>query len=178
VKRVQLIDRFFELSIPFEEIDSAIGVVARDMDRDLKDKDPLMICILNGSFMFAADLMKKLSFNCQVTFVKLSSYDGTSSTGNVKSLIGLTENIEGRTVVILEDIIDTGLTIENVLNQINNLNPKDVKVATLFYKPDVCQRDISIDYVGMSLPDDFVVGYGLDYKGYGRNLRDLYAVVD
>jgi hypoxanthine phosphoribosyltransferase len=178
VKRIRLADRNFELSIPYEDIEYAISTVASDMNRDLKDSDPLMICVLNGSFMFAADLMKKLTFPCQITFVKLSSYEGTQSTGKVKSVIGLTESIKDRTIVVLEDIIDTGVTMTHVLKQLNELGPKEIKVAALFYKPDVCRCEISIDYVGMSIPDDFVVGFGLDYKGYGRNLTDLYTVVE
>ncbi len=178
MKRIKLLDREFELSIPFEKIDNAIAGIADRMNEELVDKDPLMICVLNGSFMFAADLMKKLNFPCEISFVKLSSYEGTSSTGRVKELIGLNENIEGRCVVILEDIIDTGFTIEKIKNQLLGYQPSEVKIATMLFKPEACKVDIDIDYAGMDIPNDFIVGYGLDYDGHGRNLADIYTVVE
>ncbi|MBN2166544.1 MAG: hypoxanthine phosphoribosyltransferase [Marinilabiliaceae bacterium] len=178
MKQIQLANKTFELSIPQSKIDSAIEFIANEMNNHLKNKDPLFLCILNGSFMFAADLIKKITFNCQISFVKLSSYEGTISTGNVKSIIGLNESIENRTVIILEDIIDTGITIDNIINQIKKLNPKEIKVASLFFKPTVCKSKNKFDYIGLEIPNDFVVGYGLDYKGYGRNLTDLYTVID
>ncbi len=177
MRSIQLADKSFELSITSTEIQKAIWRIADQMDQDLKDKNPLMICILNGSFMFAADLMKKLTTPCQVSFVKVASYDGTQTTGSVKEIIGLSENIEGRTVVLLEDIVDTGVTIENILKQVSSLKPREVKVATLLFKPDACKRALTLDYIGLSIPNDFIVGYGLDYNGYGRNLPDIYSVV-
>lgn len=137
-----------------------------------------MICILNGSFMFSSDLMKLIDFPCEISFVKLSSYDGMGSTGKVKHLIGLNEEIEGRTVVLLEDIVDTGVTIENLMKQLESQKPKDVRVATLLFKPEACKKDVKLDYVGMEIPNEFIVGYGLDYDGYGRNLPDIYTVTD
>ncbi len=178
MKRIKLLDREFEMSIPFEKIDSAIEGIAEKMNKDLVSKDPLMICVLNGSFMFAADLMKKLDFPCEISFVKLSSYEGTSSTGKVKELIGLNENIEGRCVVILEDIVDTGFTIEKIKNQLLGYQPAEVKIATMLFKPEACKVDLDIEYVGMEIPNDFIVGYGLDYDGHGRNLADIYTVVE
>ncbi len=178
MKRIKLLDREFEMSIPFEKIDSAIEGIAKKMNKDLIDKDPLMVCVLNGSFMFAADLMKKLDFPCEISFVKLSSYEGTASTGKVKELIGLNENIEGRCVVILEDIVDTGFTIEKIKNQLLGYQPAEVKIASMLFKPEACKVDIEIDYVGMDIPNDFIVGYGLDYDGHGRNLADIYTVVE
>lgn len=177
MRSIQLADKTFELSITSTEIQKAIWRIADQMDQDLKDKNPLMICILNGSFMFAADLMKKLTTPCQVSFVKVASYEGTQTTGTVKEIIGLSENIEGRTVVLLEDIVDTGVTIENIMKQITALKPRDVKVATLLFKPEACKRALTLDYIGLSIPNDFIVGYGLDYNGYGRNLPDIYSVV-
>jgi hypoxanthine phosphoribosyltransferase len=152
--------------------------MAEKINRELGDKNPLMICILNGSFMFSADLMKLVDFPCEISFVKLSSYQGTSSTGKVKQLIGLNEEIEGRTVVLLEDIVDTGTTIENLVAQLEAQNPTDVKVATLLFKPEACQREVKLDYVGLRIPNEFIVGYGLDYNGYGRNLPDIYTVTE
>lgn len=177
MRSIQLADKTFELSITSTEIQKAIWRIADQMDQDLKDKNPLMICILNGSFMFAADLMKKLTTPCQVSFVKVASYEGTQTTGTVKEIIGLSENIEGRTVVLLEDIVDTGVTIENIMKQITALKPCEVKVATLLFKPEACKRALTLDYIGLSIPNDFIVGYGLDYNGYGRNLPDIYSVV-
>ena len=178
MKRIKLLDREFDLSIPYEKIDKAIEKIADKMNEELADKDPLMICILNGSFMFAADLMKKVDFPCEISFVKLSSYEGTGTTGTVKELIGLTENIEGRTIVILEDIIDTGITIEKIKKQLLGYSPKELKIASMLFKPEACKVDIDVDYLGLEIPNDFIVGYGLDYDGYGRNLPDIYTVVE
>ncbi|SFE30574.1 hypoxanthine phosphoribosyltransferase [Thermophagus xiamenensis] len=177
MKRIQLLDKEFVLSIPASDIKRAIWDMAMKINRDLHDKNPLMVCILNGSFMFSADLMKLIEFPCEISFVKLSSYHGMESTGEVKQLIGLNENVEGRTVVLLEDIVDTGVTIDNLVRQLKTQNPADVKVATLLFKPEACTRDIKLDYVGLEIPNDFIVGYGLDYDGYGRNLPDIYTVV-
>ncbi len=178
MKRIQLLDKQFALSIPASDIKKALWEMAEKMNKELHDKKPLMICILNGSFMFSADLMKLIDFPCEISFVKLSSYQGMGSTGKVKQLIGLSEEIEGRTVVLLEDIVDTGVTIENLINQLQTKNPKDVKVATLLFKPDACKKDVKLDYVGLEIPNEFIVGYGLDYDGYGRNLPDIYTVTD
>lgn len=178
MKRIKLLDKEFEMSIPFSKIDKAIENIAEKMNSELANKNPLMICILNGSFMFAADLMKKLDFPCEISFVKLSSYEGTSTTGKVKELIGLTENIQGRTVVILEDIIDTGVTIEKIKKQLSAYKPADLKIASMLFKPDACKTDVNIDYLGLDIPNEFIIGYGLDYDGYGRNLADIYTVVE
>ncbi|WP_430817336.1 hypoxanthine phosphoribosyltransferase [Carboxylicivirga sp. RSCT41] len=178
MSRVKLLDREFELSIPEEKLLKAVDKVAEQMNKDLEGKNPLMVCVLNGSFMFASDLMKRLTIPCEISFVKLSSYSGTGSTGTVKELIGLNEDISGRTIVLLEDIVDTGLTIINTVEQVKQMGPADVKVATMLFKPEACKRDVKLDYVGMDIPNDFIVGYGLDYDGYGRNLKDIYTVVE
>jgi len=178
MKRIKLLDKEFALSIPASDIKKALWEMAVKMNKELHDKNPLMICILNGSFMFSADLMKLFNFPCEISFVKLSSYQGMGSTGKVKQLIGLDEKIEGRTVVLLEDIVDTGVTIESLTRQLNSMGPRDVKIATLLYKPDACKRELSLDYVGMEIPNDFIVGYGLDYNGYGRNLPDIYTLTE
>ena len=177
MKRIQLLDKEFVLSIPASDIKKAIWEMAMKINQDLHDKNPLMVCILNGSFMFSADLMKLIEFPCEISFVKLSSYQGMGSTGEVKQLIGLKENVEGRTVVLLEDIVDTGVTIENLVEQLKSQKPEEVRVATMLFKPEACTRDIKLDYVGMEIPNEFIVGYGLDYDGYGRNLPDIYTVV-
>ena len=176
--QVQLLDKVFEISITEARIINAIKRIAQEIARDLRDKDPLLICVLNGSFMFASDLMKEMSFNCEISFVKLSSYSGTKTTGNVKQLIGLNEDIKGRHIVLLEDIVDTGITIANVVEQLKKLEPEDVRVATMLFKPDAYIKDMKLDYVGLEIPNDFIVGYGLDYNGYGRNLRNIYTVIE
>ena len=140
--------------------------------------EPLFLSVLNGSFMFTADLMKRVNIPCEISFVKLASYQGTSSTGKVKELVGLNEDIEGRTVVIVEDIIDTGFTMERLVETLRARNPKDIRIATLLVKPDKLQVKLDIDYVAMNIPNDFIVGYGLDYDGKGRNYRDIYTVVN
>jgi hypoxanthine phosphoribosyltransferase len=178
MKRIKLLDKEFALSIPASDIKKALWEIAVKMNAELHDKNPLMICILNGSFMFSSDLMKLIEFPCEISFVKLSSYEGMGSTGKVKQLIGLNEKIEGRTVVLLEDIVDTGVTIEHLIEQLEAQNPASVKVATLLFKPDACNRKLNLNYVGMEIPNDFIVGYGLDYDGYGRNLPDIYTVID
>lgn len=178
MKEVQIKEKLFRISIPESEILTAVKKVAEQINADLGDSNPLFICVLNGAFMFASDLMKEINFPCQLTFVKLSSYQGLYTSGNVKEIIGLNESIVGRNVVIVEDIVDTGITMERILDSLAAKGAKDIHVATFLQKPDALQRDIKIDYVAMKIPNDFIVGYGLDYDGYGRNLRDIYTVVN
>ena len=179
MKQVKVHDKTFELYIPYKKISSVIEKMAHKMNEELADKNPLFLCILNGSFMFAADLYKRIKLvETEISFVKLASYQGDSSTGKVKQLIGLNEDIEGRTVVILEDIVDTGITITNIQEQLDKLNPKEVLVATMLLKPDSLQKEVDLDYVGLEIPNDFIVGFGLDYDGYGRNLIDIYTVIN
>ena len=176
---VRIHDKEFEIFIPYEKIRSVVEKMAEQMNRDLKNKNPLFLCILNGSFMFAAEIFKRIELmDAEISFVKLASYSGTSTTGEVKQLIGLNENLEGRTVVVLEDIVDTGITISNTIEQLKSKNPADVKVATLLLKPDALKKTVDLDYIGIEIPNDFIVGYGLDYDGLGRNLIDIYKVID
>ncbi len=175
---VSVLDRKFKKSISEKEIDSAINRIAEQMNSDLEGKNPLFISILNGSFMFTSDLMKKVTVPCEVTFVKLSSYQDMESTGNVKQILGLSEEIEGRTVVVVEDIVDSGYTMQDILAYLKGKNPKEIKVATCLLKPDALKVDVQVDYTAMKIPNDFIVGYGLDYNGYGRNLKDIYTVVE
>lgn len=178
MKKVKILDKEFELFIPYEKIRGAVEQMADVMNKELAGKDPLFLCILNGSFMFAAELFKRINFvESEISFVKLASYSGDKTTGKVKQLIGLNEEIEGRTVVVLEDIVDTGITICNIQEQLAKLNPKEVQIASLLLKPDALQKEVDLKYVGMEIPNDFIVGYGLDYDGYGRNLLDIYSVV-
>lgn len=176
--RVTVKDKEFEISIPAEEILKEVHKLAAEMNEDLKGQNPLFLCVLNGSFIFAADLLKKINIDCGISFIKLASYQGTSSTGDVRTLVGLDGDINGRSIVIIEDIVDTGNTIVALVNQLSKFNPKDIKVATLLYKPNAYDKDIKIDYVALEVPNDFLVGYGLDYDGYGRNLESIYTLVD
>ncbi|MEI6140311.1 MAG: hypoxanthine phosphoribosyltransferase [Mariniphaga sp.] len=178
MKRIKLWDKEFEISIPYRDIQLAIKQMAEKMKKDLEGKETLFICILNGAFMFAAELMKELDLNdAEISFMKLASYAGTNSTGTVKELIGLNEVITGRTVVILEDIVDTGHTIKGVIEQAIYKGAADVKIATLLFKPDALKVDLKLDYIGITIPNDFIVGFGLDYDRRGRNFKDIYTLV-
>ncbi|NCB68315.1 MAG: hypoxanthine phosphoribosyltransferase [Bacteroidia bacterium] len=177
MNNIQIKDKEFALSIPESDILAAVKRVGEEINRDMVDKDPLFICVLNGAFMFAGDLMKTVNIPCEITFVKLSSYDGIYTTGAVKEIIGLNESVVDRNVVVVEDIVDTGITMERILSSLNAKGAKSIRVATFLQKPDALQRDIQIDYIAMKIPNDFIVGYGLDYDGYGRNLKDIYTVV-
>lgn len=178
MKRVKIHDKEFELFIPHEKIQAVVQEMADKMNEELPGKDPLFLCILNGSFMFAAELFKRIDFvESEISFVKLASYRGSQTTGTVKQLIGLNEDIKGRTVVILEDIVDTGITISNIQDQLEKMEPKEVLVATLLLKPDALKKEVDLKYVGMEIPNDFIVGYGLDYDGHGRNLLDIYSII-
>ena len=142
-------------------------------------KDPLFIAVLNGSFLFAADVMRKITIpNAEISFIKLSSYSGTKTTGEVNELIGINEDIKARNVIILEDIIDTGITLNKIISLLKKEDVADVKIATLLFKPDSYTKNIHIDFIGKSIPNDFVVGYGLDYDEIGRNLPHIYKLKD
>jgi len=176
-KIIKVIDKEFEIFIPFKEIDNAIQGVANQINKDYKNKKPLFVVILNGAFMFAADLFKKLTIECEVSFVKLSSYQGTKTTEKVKKIIGLNESIQGRHVIIVEDIIDTGITMEHLLKELEAMKPHDIRLATLLFKPEAFRKDFKIRYIGMNIPNDFILGYGLDYDGFARNLPDIYKLI-
>jgi hypoxanthine phosphoribosyltransferase len=178
MKRIKLWDKEFELLIPSEVIQVAVRKMAVRMKSDLEGKEALFICVLNGAFMFASDLMKELELeDAEITFCKFASYSGTNSSGCAKELIGLNETIRGRSVVILEDIVDSGQTMAGVVEQVMNKGAKEVKIATLLFKPGALKADITVDYAGISIGNDFVVGYGLDYDRRGRNLKDIYVLV-
>lgn len=179
MKNVTVLDKEFELFISYEKIRSIVEEMAEKMNNDLKDKNPLFICILNGSFMFAAEIFKRISLlDAEISFIKLASYSGTATTGSVKQLIGLNEDLTGRTVVVLEDIVDSGITIANTIEQIQNKNPLEIKIATLLLKPTALQVNVQLDYIGIEIPNDFIIGYGLDYNGRGRNLIDIYKLTN
>lgn len=175
--KLKIKDKKFEVFIKEAEIQQSIRQVAEEINRDLAGKNPLFLIVLNGAFMFAADLMKSVDIECQLSFVKLSSYAGTNTTQVVRELIGLDEPLTGRSVVLVEDIVDTGHTMSHLLDKLKNLGAKEVKIATLAFKPDAFLYDYPIDYIGMEIPNDFIVGYGFDYDGYGRNSADIYKIV-
>lgn len=173
---VTLKDKQFKPYISSGKILEAVKQVANKINSDLAGESPVFLAVLNGSFMFAADLMKEINLNCEISFVKLASYHGTTSTGTVSELIGLNQDLTGRTVIIVEDIVDTGNTIVKLTELLKDKNVKSYKIATAFFKPSVYKKNIKIDYVGMEIPNDFVVGYGLDYDGLGRNFKDLLVI--
>ena len=173
---IRLGDKTFVPYIPEEKILAAVKNVAGRINTDMEGLNPLFLVVLNGSFVFAADLVRDISIPCEVSFVKLASYHGTSSAGAVKELVGLNEDLEGRNVVIVEDIVDSGNTIAHLLDQVQSQRPASVCVASFLFKPEVFKRDFTIKYVGMEIGNDFIVGYGLDYNGLGRNLRDIYVI--
>ncbi|MCD7972585.1 MAG: hypoxanthine phosphoribosyltransferase [Candidatus Azobacteroides sp.] len=176
-EQIKIKDKTFKLSIPEEEINAAIDRIASRMHEELKEKDPLFIAILNGSFMFASELMKRLNIPSQISFVRVQSYNGLETTQKYKEIFGLTEDIAGKTVVIIEDIIDSGFTMQNILKILEEKNPREIKVATLLHKPDATQCEVPLDYVALTIPNDFIVGFGLDYDGYGRNFKNIYSIV-
>ena len=176
--KIKVKDKVFEISITSEEIQKAIKKMAVKIDDDLKGKNPLFLIVLNGAFVFAADLLRSMKMDCEISFVKLSSYVGTQSTNTVRELIGLDKALNGRTVVVVEDIIDTGNTMAHTLPKLKDLGAKDVKIATLLFKPEAFEKSFKIDYIGIEIPNDFIVGYGLDYNGFGRNYAEIYKIVE
>lgn len=175
---IRIKDKLFAPYIPEERIKARVQEVATRISADLKDKHPLFLVILNGSFIFAADLLRDLDFPCEITFVRVSSYEGTSTTGQVKQLLGLNENIEGRTVVVVEDIIESGYTMQEVLRMLEQKRPAEVLITSLFIKPGCLKVPIHVDYPCFNIENDFIVGYGLDYNQEGRNLPHIYQVVE
>jgi hypoxanthine phosphoribosyltransferase len=173
---IKVLDKSFVPFISRDDIELAVRKVAVSISQDMAGKNPLFLVILNGSFVFAADLLRQLDFPLEVSFVKLSSYSGTRSTNTVRELVGLDKGLQGRHVVIVEDIIDTGVTMSYTLEKLRKLGVEDVRLATLLFKPDAFKKDYPIDYIGIEIPNGFIVGYGLDYDGYGRNLPDIWRV--
>lgn len=173
---ITLRDKTFKPYLSSQEIQIRIKELAQRINEDYQGRFPLFIAVLNGSFMFAADLMKNIQLDCEITFVKLASYQGTQSTGKVRTLIGQDVPLENRNIIILEDIVDTGKTLFEFLPIIKAQSPTSIEIATLLMKPAALQHDISVKYRGLEIPNDFIVGYGLDYDGLGRNLNDIYVI--
>lgn len=175
---IKVKDKTFKTFIPEDEIQRRVKAVAEEINKDLDGQNPLFLAVLNGSFMFAADLMRYITIPCEISFVKLASYQGTTSTGRVKEIIGINEELQGRTVVIVEDIVDTGKTMKRMLESLGTRNPDSLHICTLLVKPNKLEENLNIEYAAMEIPNDFIVGYGLDYDQQGRNLRDIYTVVE
>ena len=178
MKSIKVHNKEFSKFIDSVEIEKATSQIAENINRDLEGKNPLFLVVLNGAFMFASDLLKKITIPCEISFVKLSSYIGTQTTSAVRELIGLDEILHNRTVVIIEDIIDTGITMGVTTEKLKHLEAAEVYIATLLFKPDAFKMNYDIDYIGIKIPNDFIVGYGLDYDGHGRNYPDIYKIIE
>lgn len=174
---VKFKDKSFRVSIPEAEIKNRVKLLAQQMSKDLEGKNPLFLAVLNGSFVFAADLMREMTIPCEISFVKLASYQGTTSTGKIKEVIGINEDLSGRTVVIVEDIVESGQTMKRMIESLGTRNPASVQICTLFFKPEKLKEDLTLDYVAFRIPDDFILGYGLDYDQQGRGLKDVYTII-
>lgn len=179
MNKIQIADKEFEILLEKDNINKRTRLLGIQFNVDYENRCPIFIGVLNGSFIFMADLLKEIEISCEVGFIKVSSYAGVASTGAIKEIFGLPEDLHNRDVVIVEDIIDTGLTIKHILEKVREQKPSSVKVCTLLYKPDALLTPIEdLEYVGFEIPNDFVVGYGLDYNGLGRNLNDVYRATD
>ncbi len=176
MNEISVKDKKFSVSISENEIKKTVKNLADKINADYNGKEIFFIGILNGVFMFASDLMKNIKVPCTIQFVKVASYQGTTSTGVIKELIGLNADIEGKEVVIIEDIVDTGFTMKSILSQLKQKNPASIRIASLIFKPESFKGDFNVDYIGFNIPNDFIVGYGLDYDGYGRNLPEIYTI--
>jgi hypoxanthine phosphoribosyltransferase len=177
MKEVTVLDKTFREFIPEEKVISKIEDLAERINRDFKGEEVVFLGILNGAFLFAAELFKRINIKAKISFVKLASYEGTSSSGTIKELIGWNEDIKDKQVIIIEDIVDTGNTLERIVDELVIRKVSGIKVATLLFKPGAYKKDIPVDYVGFEIPNDFVIGFGLDYDGYARNLPSIYTLV-
>jgi hypoxanthine phosphoribosyltransferase len=177
-QRIKVKDKYFCKYIESEKILATVKRISEQIYNDHGDENPLFLSVLNGSFMFTSDLMKYYNGVCELSFIRVSSYQGTNTSGEVKTSIGLTHDLKNRTVIILEDIIDSGITISHLLVDLAKLGPAKLKVASLLFKPEAVQTNARPDYIGMEIPKDFIVGYGLDYDGFGRNLPDIYKITE
>jgi hypoxanthine phosphoribosyltransferase len=177
MRETQIHDKTFREMITEEVIADRIKVLARQINDELSGKDVVFVGILNGAFLFAADLFRQISFPARISFVKLASYKGTSSSGAIKELIGWNEDLKNKTIVVIEDIVDTGNTLERIVEELEMRKAAEIKIAALLYKPEAYKKKITLDYIGFEIPNDFVVGFGLDYDGLGRNLPSVYTLV-
>ena len=175
---IRIKDKTFRISIPEAEIKSRVKALAEQISKDKAGKKPLFLGVLNGSFIFAADLMREMTIPCEISFVKLASYQGTTSTGKIHEVLGINEDLTNRVVIIVEDIVESGQTMKRMIESLGTRNPASVHICTLFFKPDKLKEDLKLDYVAFRIPDDFIVGYGLDYDQQGRELKDIYTIVE
>jgi hypoxanthine phosphoribosyltransferase len=173
---IQIKDKTFILFLDEKTIQKRIAEIGFEISRDFENKNPIIIGVLNGSFMFLSDLAKQINIPAEITFIKISSYSGEKSTGKVKNLIGLEVELEGRNVIIVEDIVDTGLTMLHLINRLKEENPASITLATLLHKPEALKHKVHLDHIGFEIPNKFVVGYGLDYDGFGRNIPEIYQL--
>ncbi|MBP3828900.1 MAG: hypoxanthine phosphoribosyltransferase [Bacteroidaceae bacterium] len=176
MNKIQVKDKSFAISIPAAKIHEQVCRVAAEITRDFKDREPLFLPVLNGAFIFAADLLREVQIPCEVSFVKLASYQGTQTTGEIREVIGLAHDITGRDVIIVEDIIDSGLSMAHMIETLEKHNPASISVCSLLVKPDALRVKVPIHYCCLEIPNDFIVGYGLDYDGFGRNTKDIYTL--
>ena len=176
MKSIKIKDKEFVPMISEAEIKERVKAVAQQISKDMEGKNPLLLAVLNGSFVFAADLMREITIPCEISFVKLASYQGTTSTGKVKEVIGINEDLSGRTIIIVEDIVESGLTMKRMIESIGTRKPESVNICTLLLKPDRLKTDLDIKYVAFSIPNYFILGYGLDYDQQARGLKDIYVL--
>lgn len=175
---VKIKDKTFKPTLTEAEILEHVKAVADKISKDMEGKNPLLLAVLNGSFVFAADLMRMISIPCEISFVKLASYQGTTSTGKIKEVIGINEDLAGRTIIIVEDIVESGLTMKRMIETLGTRGPESIHICSLLVKPEKLQVPLNIEYAAMEIPNDFIVGYGLDYDQQGRGLRDIYSIVE
>jgi hypoxanthine phosphoribosyltransferase len=178
MKEIRVLDKSFKEFISQQDINERIDELAKEINKDFADKDVVFLGILNGAFLFAAELFKRINLKARISFVKLASYEGTRSSGTIKELIGWNEDIKNKQIVIIEDIVDTGNTLERIIDELLIRKATGIKVATLLFKPDAYTKNIPLEYVGFEIPNDFVIGFGLDYDGYGRNLPSIYTLIN
>ena len=175
---IQIFDKQFDIFITEDEIAKEISSLARQINENYAGQEVIFISVLNGAFMFSSDLLKEITIPCEISFIKMQSYDGVSTSGKVTELIGLNSDLENKNIIILEDIVDTGLTIDKIIDLLKGKNCKSIKICTLLYKPEAFQGENIPDYIGFSIPNNFVVGYGMDYNERGRNLKELYKIIE
>lgn len=175
---IKIKDKTFETSIPEAAIKQRVKELAQSISKDMDGKTPLLIGVLNGAFIFAADLIREMTIPCEISFVKLASYQGTTSTGKVQEVLGINENLSGRHIIIVEDIVDTGRTMKQMVESIGTRNPASISICALFVKPDKLEEPLDIPYAAFSIPNDFILGYGLDFDQAGRGLKEIYTLVE
>lgn len=176
METIQVKDKKFTISIPEKEILEQVARVASEINRDYAGQEPIFLAVLNGSFIFAADLLREITLPCQISFVKMASYEGVNTTGRIRELMGLNVDVTGRPVIIIEDIVDTGLTMAHMLETLRAHNPSSINICTLLLKPEKLKVKLDVKYRCLEIPNDFIVGYGLDYDQYGRNTRNIYTI--